>query len=274
MRGVRGASGNPVTGAARMAPPRRDVLKEHDMTRPAKSSPSAAPLVRAGSLNGHAGRNGSIYEAIREAIIGGRYLPGERLIETRLADEFGVSRTRIRDALARLQADHLVAPAANRGLVVRPLSTREIEEIYALRLLLEGFAAHTAAANITTRELDELDELHRRMQQIERDAEGTTGDERMAMVRTVTDLNTDFHRLIQRAARNSRLESVLRTVVERPLVFQSFYWYSDREMAEACDEHAAIIRALTDRDGERAEELMRRHITRGLNTLLREMSRS
>jgi DNA-binding GntR family transcriptional regulator len=221
---------------------------------------------------GRSMENGSIYESIREGILAGRYAPGERLIEARLAEEFGVSRTRIRDALARLHTDHMVAPAPNRGLVVRPLSSRDIEEIYALRLLLEGFAVNAAAANITTRELDQLYELHNRMLEIEQSVTaGQSDEERLAAIRTVTDLNNEIHRGIQRASRNRRLESLLRTIVSVPLVFQSFYWYSDRELAESSREHAEILEALKDRDGERAESLMRRHITRGFNTILREL---
>jgi DNA-binding GntR family transcriptional regulator len=218
-----------------------------------------------------ADENGSIYESIREGILCGRYAPGERLVETKLAGEFGVSRTRIRDALARLHADHLISPAPNRGLVVRPLSSRDIEEIYALRLLLEGYAANTAASTITTRELDELEATHFRMVEVEQAAPGEDDDGRLATIRAVTDLNNEFHRGIQRASRNSRLESLLRTIVSVPLVFQSFYWYSDRELAESSSEHAEILAALRARDGAHAEALMRRHITRGFNTLLREL---
>jgi DNA-binding GntR family transcriptional regulator len=215
--------------------------------------------------------NGSIYDAIREGILSGRYTPGERLIETRLAAELGVSRTRIRDALARLHSEHLVTTAPNRGMVVRPLSVRDIEEVYALRLLLEGYAARTAAGTITMSELDQLLELHNRMLEVVRTGPGSSEEERLTMVRTVTELNNEFHRLIQRASRNGRLETLLRTIVSVPLVFQSFYWYSGRELAQSCTEHGEIIRALEEHDGLRAEELMKIHVTRGLNTLLREM---
>jgi DNA-binding GntR family transcriptional regulator len=220
---------------------------------------------------GASAQGGSIYDAIREGILTGRHTPGERLIEARLAEEFGVSRTRIRDALARLQSDHLVSPAPNRGLVVRQLSARDIEEISALRMLLEGYAARAAATTITTRELDQLAEMHERMAEVERAAIGATGDERLTMIRTVTDINNAFHRLIQVASRNSRLETTLRAIVSVPLVFQSFYWYSDHELAESHAEHQQILDALSGRDGPRAEALMQRHITRGLNTLLREV---
>ena len=105
------------------------------------------------------------------------------------------------------------------------------------------------------------------------EAAGASRDDaqRLAMVRTVTDLNNELHRGIQRASRNSRLESLLRTIVSVPLVFQSFYWYSDRELSESSSEHAGILEALKERDSARAEALMRRHITRGFNTILREL---
>lgn len=219
-------------------------------------------------------RNRVIYESLREGILTGRYMPGERLIEARLAEEFGVSRTRIRDALARLQADNLVAPAQNRGLIVRPLTMHDIEEIYALRLLLEGYAAHTAASNITTQELIKLSELQNQMMDVERSIREGSGADRSNQIRVITDLNNEFHRLIQRASRNSRLESLLRMIVSVPLVFQSFHWYSDEEIAESCAEHGEILQALEERDGPRAEALMRKHIMRGFNTLRRELSGS
>jgi DNA-binding GntR family transcriptional regulator len=112
------------------------------------------------------------------------------------------------------------------------------------------------------------------MAEVEQQGAGTTGDERLTMIRTVTDLNNAFHRSIQTASRNIRLETILRSIVSVPLVFQSFYWYSDRELAESLTEQREIIAALTERDGARAETLMQRHITRGLNTLLREVRRA
>lgn len=220
------------------------------------------------------GENGSIYDAIREAILTGRYSPGERLVESRLAEEFGVSRTRIRDGLARLEAERLVSPAGNRGLIVTQPSSRDMEESYALRLLLEGFAARTAASTITTGELEQLHEIQRQMMEAEQAGRGAKGHERLELVRRVTELNTQFHRLIQQAARNGRLEQILRSVVDVPLMFRSFYWYSDRELAEAAQDHAEILTAIEAGDGNRADELMKRHITRGLNTLRREIARA
>lgn len=212
-----------------------------------------------------------VYGAIREAILAGVHTPGERLIESRLAADLGVSRTRIRDGLARLEAEQLVTRAPNRGVMVRPLTSADIEEIYALRLLLESYGARAAASNITTPEIERLRAIQARMNELERKIiEGAS--DRLALIRGVTELNNEFHRGIQQASRNRRLLQVLRTVVDIPLVFRSFYWYTDSELTEAAKEHELIIEALAKGDRERSEQLMRQHISRGLNTLRREIA--
>lgn len=214
-----------------------------------------------------------VYGAIRESILKGEHAPGERLIESRLAANLGVSRTRVRDALARLEAEHIVARAPNRGVMVRSFTLSDIEETYTLRLLLEGFGASVAAANITTPEVERLRSVQGRMVEVERSlATVAGGEERLNLIRAITELNNEFHQLIQQASRNSRLQQVVRTAVDVPLVFRSFYWYSESELAEAASEHEEIIDALAAHDSERSEALMRRHITRGLNTLRREVA--
>lgn len=233
----------------------------------------AADAGENGRLQARVDDGASIYSGIREAILIGHYSPGERLIESRLAAEFGVSRTQIREAMTQLEAEHLLSHAPKRGLVVRPLSSRDIEEIYELRILLESHAAAVACKNITTGELDHLRILRDEMREVIR-AATDSDDGRLERVRTISEMNNQFHLLIQRAARNCRLESMLRTIVDVPLVFRSFYWYSGRELVESQVQHDELLRALEEHDGVRAEALMKQHISRGLNTLLREMLRS
>lgn len=213
----------------------------------------------------------SIYDAIRDGVLSGRYAAGERLVEARLATELGVSRTRVREALARLEAEHLLTRSGGRGLIVAQLSTSEIEDLYALRLLLEGFAAARAAENVTFEELERLRELQQELIAAEEGADAAGDGSRIELIRRVTEINKEFHNLIHVAARNRRLEPVLRSVIEVPLMFTSFYWYTNRELREAANDHQAILDALEAREPEKAEELMKRHISRGLNTLRREL---
>src|SRR4029077_5867102 len=88
-------------------------------------------------------------ELIREAIIDGRLPPGQRLKEEELARELGISRTPVREALLVLQTEGLVDAAPNRGAVVRSHDGDDLEDLYQLRALLEGYATRRAAANIT-----------------------------------------------------------------------------------------------------------------------------
>src|SRR5216683_3073383 len=88
-------------------------------------------------------------ELIREAILDGRLEPGSRLKEEELARELGISRTPVREALLILQAEGLVDAAPNRGAVVRSHDADDLEDLYQLRALLEGYAARRAAANIS-----------------------------------------------------------------------------------------------------------------------------
>lgn len=213
----------------------------------------------------------SIYTAIRGGILTGRYASGERLIETRLATEFGVSRTGIRDALARLQSDQLVSPTGKRGLIVRPPSAREIDEIYELRGVLECFAVRSAARNITARELKQLQDINDRIASVEASMENAGEPNRTGLVQTVTELNHQFHRIIWEASRNGRLAHILQhTLFSAPLVFRSFYWYSPHDLAASLADHLEIVDALANQDGDRAEATLRSHITRGRNILQRE----
>ena len=100
-----------------------------------------APLVRNASA--------AATELIREAIVDGRLPPGQRLKEEELARELGISRTPVREALLILQTEGLVDAAPNRGAVVRSHDADDLEDLYQLRALLEGYAARRAAANIS-----------------------------------------------------------------------------------------------------------------------------
>ena len=98
------------------------------------------------------------YRKIRQAIIEGRYQPGQRLIEQRISEEFDLSRTPVRESLRRLDAEGLVIIERNRGAVVRPVAREEILDLYELRSRLEALAAERAAARATAEDLAELDE--------------------------------------------------------------------------------------------------------------------
>src|SRR5207342_2522292 len=96
------------------------------------------------------------YAAVRAAIVENRYPPGQRLVEQRIAEELGLSRTPVREALRMLEAEGLVVSERNRGAMVRPLSPTEVVDLYGLRIRLESYAIEVATERITGSELDAL----------------------------------------------------------------------------------------------------------------------
>lgn len=189
-------------------------------------------------------------ELIREAIVDGRLEPGTRLKEEELARELGISRTPVREALLMLQAEGLVDAAPNRGAMVRVHTPEDLEDLYQLRALLEGYAARRAAMRITPEQLEELRASCDRF-----DALGPDDD-----LRELVRENMVFHSAILDFAGSSRLSAMVRRVIELPLVYKSYIWYSPDQKRISAHYHRQIVTALSGRDAERAELIMKEHV--------------
>lgn len=204
------------------------------------------------------------YAEIRARILSGAFRPRERLIEERLARELGMSRTPIRQALTRLEAEGLVTLIPNRGAIVCSYSVQDVLEIYDLRALLEGHAARRAAKEITGSELDRLRQLVDEMERFALDAFPSHED----AVRWFAGRNNEFHHTIHLASRNQRLVKLLSRTIQIPLVYRSFFGYSPREYTLSNYYHRKIAQALEQKDGDQAEVLMRAHIYQGRDFVL------
>ena len=189
-------------------------------------------------------------EAIREAILDGSLEPGSRLKEEQLARELGTSRTPIREALFVLQTDGLVEASPNRGATVRRYAPADLDELYQLRAVLEAHAARVAAERISPAALDALSESCERF-----DALRDVGD-----VRALAAENQRFHETILESSGSDRLIAMVKKVVELPLVYRSFLWYSDEQRLISGHYHRQIVAALETRDAERAETIMKAHV--------------
>ncbi len=200
-------------------------------------------------------------ESIREAILEGRLAPGSRLKEAQLAGELGISRTPIREALLVLQTEGLVEAAPNRGASVRSYAPADLDELYQLRALLEGHAARVAAERIAPGAIGLLEESCERF-----DALRDTGDSAALAAE-----NQCFHETILSATGSERLIALVRKVVEVPLVYRSFLWYSDEQRLISLHYHRQIAAALSARDAERAESIMKAHVQEARDFLVAEI---
>lgn len=195
-------------------------------------------------------------------ILTGRYPPASRLKEEELAALTGASRTPIREALLRLQGEGLVEFKSHRGALVASWESEDVDAVFELRALLEGFGARKAARVIGEQDLATLRELAAEMDAAVAEGSPERLDE-------VAVLNNKFHRTIFDLGSNDRLADVQRALVQLPLVQRTFRRYTPVERLRSMAYHAELIDALAVGDEEWAEAAMRSHVLSARHVALR-----
>ena len=199
-----------------------------------------------------------VYLAIKQAIFSGDLPPHQRLVELSLARRFGVSRTPVREALKRLCAEGLATVDPTRGTIVRGAEPQEVEEIYAIREVLDGLAARMAARTISETALTRLAALVDVMSS----AIEETNKE------TLVQANIRFHGIIYQAAGNQRLSNLNQSLTEFVRRFSSAAFESTERDVEVVAEHGRLLDALRDRDESEAERVAREHMVNATRFLV------
>jgi len=203
---------------------------------------------------------------------------GDHLAQDELCARFGVSRTPIREALARLAASSLIELRPNRGAVVRRPGEREIRELYELRAELEGFAAQRAAARVDRAMLRGLDRLQQELTELldERPSRGAEADERSAFAAALGSANDAIHDGVLAAADNQALTQDvqgLRARFPKDYVTEAA-GEADELLALNLTEHQEILAALAQGDGPRARRAMTDHVAHAATLLIDHLSRT
>jgi len=190
------------------------------------------------------------YDALREAIFGGRLAPGQRIVEAEIARQMAISRAPIREAIRKLERDGLVRYVPRRGVVVSALSVEEVRDVYHMRVHLEAYAARLAASCITADELATLGELVSRMSECaERDnLEGLAA------------ADVEFHALICRASGSKRLFQLWDSLNPHSWTLLTSLRVWEYTLVQFAERHRPVLAALQSRDADRAEAEIRRHI--------------
>ena len=193
-----------------------------------------------------------IYGKIRALIAEGAYLGGDVLPESELAARLGVSRTPIREAMRRLQAEGVIRREAYRRAVVVDLDPNEVIHIFTARAALEPIAVGMAMEKVDRLFLDQLGELHREMD----DAIHAHEPER----RRYRDLNAKFHRIIWAQGGNSIFAELVNLVARKPVVSPTFNNWTRDELIRSNRQHGAVRDAFTVGDTEWAKAAMAAHL--------------
>ncbi|WP_027364290.1 GntR family transcriptional regulator [Desulfotruncus alcoholivorax] len=191
-----------------------------------------------------------VFETLREAIIQGRLEPGERLMEIQLAEEMGVSRTPVREAIRKLELEGFVVMVPRKGAYVAGISVKDIVDVFEVRAALEALAAGLAAERATA---EELEEMERAVLQIYEVSNGNN-------LNTLVERDTNFHELIYKASRNQRLVQTLVHLKEQIQRFRTTSLALPGRGKHAVEEHKNIVEAISSRNVELAGNLAREHI--------------
>lgn len=196
-----------------------------------------------------------VCSVLRKAILKGEFKPGERLVQTELAERIGVSRMPIREALRTLELEGLIKIEPHKGAVVRAISKEEIKETYELRSMLEPLALEKSIPNLTTNDLELLKNLQQEMIL-------STGD-------TYIEKNKKFHRFLLSRCQSPKLLGLIDTIshgvaLDTPEIVPGQIEKSDKE-------HKHILEAVIEGDGTKAAELLTKHIKRSGTALLKSL---
>ncbi len=203
------------------------------------------------------------YQLLRADIIACVLRPGQQVVQSQLADRYGIGTTPIRDALHRLALENLVQPVPRSGYVITPITLSDIQEMFEMRYLLESFAARMAAARGSDHDLKEMVRLA--------DITYVFKDKESYLPRI--NLNADFHRAIAVAAGNQRVVDQLSGLMDELARF-FFLTYDLEDLSEAMrQEHHLLVDAICGRDPDRAGKIAGDLVARAQQRALSAVSR-
>ncbi|MFB3903145.1 MAG: GntR family transcriptional regulator [Acidobacteriota bacterium] len=202
-----------------------------------------------------------VLSSLRAAILNRRYQPGEHLVETELARQYGTSRGPIRDAIKELAQEGLVVIQPHKGGVVATFSAQDILEISELRILVEGHATRLASQNATAEDLELLQAKYDEMQSL-----ADAGD-----LRRLVEKDIDFHREVCRLSGNGRLLKLWTSLASQIRLFLVMFdqvYFTPQYIVET---HRPILEAMYRRDHAAAEEEIKRHLAEAAETIVQGM---
>lgn len=201
-----------------------------------------------------------ILETIRDAIMSGALKPGEKVAEPELAARFGISRTPIREAFRQLESEGYLSVVPRKGALVASFSAKDVEEFYAIKSILEGYAARKACMQLSTREINKLEAINEKLREIAEE-----GD-----VRHFFKVHNSFHDLFIKGAGNEKLHDMIAQLLKKFQRLRMASLMKPGRMQLSVEEHEKIIEAFRKRDPVMAEMLVQKNAEYGGKVLIEE----
>ena len=193
-----------------------------------------------------------VFHTLRRGIMQGDLKPGERLMEIKLANRLGVSRTPIREAIRMLELEGLVVMIPRKGAQVAEITEKDLKDVLEVRMGLEELAVKFACQRITEEQLDNLYHASRKFEEAVKREDLTE----------LAQADVDFHDLIYKATGNERLVQLLNNIREQMDRYRVEYLKEEEIRGSLVQEHDTLLEKLSQRDLEGAKQVTQSHIER------------
>ena len=191
-----------------------------------------------------------VFKTLREAIITGELEPGERLMEIKLANELGVSRTPVREAIRKLELEGLVIMTARKGAEVAPINEKDLKEVLEIRKALEGLACQLACKNACE---EDIKKLYKANEAVKKAVDSED-------IEKITLTDVAFHEIIYAITDNERLVQMLHQLKEHIFRYRLEYIKEMKNRNNIVEEHDRIIEAIAEGNVRNAKREIERHI--------------
>ena len=204
-----------------------------------------------------------VFDNLKQAIIRGNIAPGEWLVESHIAEMLGISRTPVREAIHKLERERLIERRPRGGFTVLGLNRNDIEETFGIRSVLEGYAARLATLKHQPKELKAL----------EKKIEEYTQCLRKKQMDALPGINTEFHELLYDISKSPRLIHMINGLRDQIYRFRQIILKNKKLANISNEDHIQMLKFMHQRDAEKVESLVREHILRGRDVVLKEFGK-
>lgn len=204
-----------------------------------------------------------VFEYLKNAIIDQTIEPGERLVESKIADMLGISRTPLREALHKLEREDWIEKIPSGGYMVVTLTKNDIEHTFGIRSVLEAYAASLAAENHTQKDLIPLE---KKMKEYQDCLEKNDTNK-------LQKINTEFHDLLYALSGSPKLIKMINQLRAQISRFRQIILKQDQFAHESNEDHIRMLSLIRGRDGHGVEQLVRHHIIKGKNAVLSQLAK-
>ena len=204
-----------------------------------------------------------VFDNLKQAIVKGNIAPGEWLVESHIAQMLGISRTPVREAIHKLERERLIERQPRGGFTVLGLNRDDIEETFGIRSVLEGYAARLATEKHRPKELKALEKKIDKFQ-------ACLDQNQMDIL---PEINTEFHELLYDLSKSPRLIHMINGLRDQIFRYRQMILQDDQLANISNEDHKQMLGYMRKRDAAKVENLVREHILRGRDVVLREFSK-